>query len=413
MADTNVVIHFFDGAVQDYFDGAEAAMPAEIRSAWDDLVAVFPFLTLNRLYTDPPPDVIGGMLEAIRQQGREPPNLLAIFRTPCPEELSQTVIDSLMLLPFVEFAEEEGVFVPASVHFGDDPQARRARHLDDASSGGIDAFYAWTVPGGDGARDQFRRRRDQLGPQSSGSSECGSGERVIDSGSQCESGSWNAGVEHRARDGQHDWHRGNRAACTGIRSAHSGKRSEQHLDRHRRRRRHRWRRWRCCFIEVGFSDLAGRVLPAERHLAVWRSIRVATELGVTVVAAAGNSSVDLDLPAESNRLKRGDPRDDSGSVMVAAARIAPGFPIRWFPEVFTNRGSRIDCFAQGSDVPTSHGDFAGTSAASAIIAGAAASIQGMALARFGGRFPRSVAKAALRGWSEHAVGHFDLCGSES
>jgi hypothetical protein len=94
------------------------------------------------------------------------------------------------------------------------------------------------------------------------------------------------------------------------------------------------------------------------------------------------------------------PFEDSGAIMVAAARnIEPrkgkAYPAKWSPTSDSNCGSRIDCFAQGESVSTLNYDstnptqnlytdlFNGTSAASAIIAGAALCVQGMAQENLG------------------------------
>jgi hypothetical protein len=81
--------------------------------------------------------------------------------------------------------------------------------------------------------------------------------------------------------------------------------------------------------------------------------------------------------------------------MVAAA--GAGMSQRKLP--FSCYGSRVDCFAWGEGVrtcsldviPTLYRDFSGTSSASAIVAGAAAVVQAVAVARTGSPFtPRRV-----------------------
>jgi hypothetical protein len=144
-------------------------------------------------------------------------------------------------------------------------------------------------------------------------------------------------------------------------------------------------------------------MPAEADPAVWRLIRTASESGIIVVEAGGNGDLDLDNFAEFN------PRDadsDSGAMIVGACHAAlnrNGGHDRWLdsrvpPPIrrASNHGARIDCHAAGEHVvtlgatpagPTSpppvpkiddyRADFGGTSAAAAIVAGAAALLQGM------------------------------------
>jgi len=106
------------------------------------------------------------------------------------------------------------------------------------------------------------------------------------------------------------------------------------------------------------------------HFDTWREVlRVICDSGVVVVEPAGNSGHFLDREAEG----------DSGSIMVGALNCASTG--RNPP---SNRGSRVDCWANGhcvgtinSTSPTAYAvNFNGTSAASAIVAGVAAAIQG-------------------------------------
>jgi hypothetical protein len=114
------------------------------------------------------------------------------------------------------------------------------------------------------------------------------------------------------------------------------------------------------------------------------------------------------------------PFEDSGAIMVAAARnIEPrkgkAYPAKWSPTSDSNCGSRIDCFAQGESVSTLNYDstnptqnlytdlFNGTSAASAIIAGAALCVQGMAQAkRLAPLSPLGLRKALKTGTSSQS-----------
>jgi len=128
--------------------------------------------------------------------------------------------------------------------------------------------------------------------------------------------------------------------------------------------------------------------PAEAESLTFTAIRVASALGIIVVEAAGNGSFDLVTQPEfdpANASFQG----DSGAIMVAGAESA-------FPHartLTTNFGDRVDCYAWGENVTTASGDgevptgaleeqrytnmFAGTSAASAIVAGAALLVQGV------------------------------------
>src|SRR5262249_47272877 len=128
----------------------------------------------------------------------------------------------------------------------------------------------------------------------------------------------------------------------------------------------------------------------------FKSISLATAAGIIVIEAAGNGSMNLDLYKTSSGAQVLNPAAtgfrESGAIMVAAATSA--HPHMRFDS--SNFGARINCFAWGQNVTTCHsngvsataayrGDFGQTSAASAIIAGVAASVQGMVEQNFGRR----------------------------
>ena len=143
-------------------------------------------------------------------------------------------------------------------------------------------------------------------------------------------------------------------------------------------------------------------------------IKIATSIGITVVEPAGNNGVKADTPhiGGSNLdaftdpqgkfiLNRANPDDlrDSGAIMVGAASSA----VPHTRMAFSNYGSRVDCYAWGENIATCGGwgltpqaaymiNFAGTSGASAIVAGAAVLLQSWALKHQGG----PLGTAALR-----------------
>lgn len=119
------------------------------------------------------------------------------------------------------------------------------------------------------------------------------------------------------------------------------------------------------------------------------AIATATANGVIVVEAAGNGSANLDSSAYGNAFNRS--ARDSGAIIVGGSTSTTRAPMCW-----TNYGSRVDVHGWGEKVysmgygalfGSSYGEdqyytstFSGTSSASPIITGAAASAQGVALA---------------------------------
>lgn len=144
-------------------------------------------------------------------------------------------------------------------------------------------------------------------------------------------------------------------------------------------------------LEMQTVGLGGGFAPAEVDPAVWTITRVATDLGICVVAAAGNGNQNLDSSAYAGYRSRG----DSGAIIVGAGSADE----RRDKLTFSTYGSRVDLQAWGEDVFTAGygsyaamgGDpdqsythrFSGTSSASPMIAAAVASVQGVHRARWG------------------------------
>ena len=156
-----------------------------------------------------------------------------------------------------------------------------------------------------------------------------------------------------------------------------------------------------------------RTWPIEIHEASYQAIRLASALGIIVIEPAGNGSTegpagnDLDeftLDGKDIFNPLSDHFRDSGAIMVAAAtHTVPHIRLD-----FSNYGRRVNCYAWGESVltagswPRSPGmaintytaGFGGTSAAAAIVAGAAIALQSIAEAshrsRLGPRQMRSL-----------------------
>ncbi len=134
----------------------------------------------------------------------------------------------------------------------------------------------------------------------------------------------------------------------------------------------------CNFSQCGY-------VPTEYFLSSFNAIQQAVGNGVIVIEAGGNGSVDLDNSSFGGKFDR--TVRDSGAILVGASSSSSRTP-----SCFTNYGGRIDVHGWGENVVTlSYGDlfdepgttrdytdsFSGTSSASPIVAGAAASVQGI------------------------------------
>ena len=153
------------------------------------------------------------------------------------------------------------------------------------------------------------------------------------------------------------------------------------------------------------------LVPVEFIPAVFDAIRTLTLSGIVVIEAGGNGEQNLDGPAYTNSphqpflVQNGVRINDSWAILVGAASSGTTWATSAYlpgpdshltptgiPRYYSSFGKRIDVHAWGDGVVTSgYGDlydddssilfytysFAGTSSASAIVAGAATSLQGM------------------------------------
>ena len=133
-------------------------------------------------------------------------------------------------------------------------------------------------------------------------------------------------------------------------------------------------------------------LPVEATELNFLAIQLATSAGIVVVEAAGNGGLNFDDPAETGQfanypydfspLSPDPPDKDSGAILVGACNNPPQIAgkgehrtVKYKRYPSSNYGSRVDCFAHGNNVFTlADHHFNGTSAAAAIIAGAALSV---------------------------------------
>lgn len=160
--------------------------------------------------------------------------------------------------------------------------------------------------------------------------------------------------------------------------------------------------------------------PVEIAEAVYEAIRGTTAAGIIVIEAAGNGAHDLDSYTNQNGAHIFDrAHRDSGAIMVGAATSSSPHT----RNALSNYGRRIDCFAWGADITTtttnlagttsdySPPHFDGTSGASAIVAGAALSVQGLAANALGYRLsPSAILEYLVTGGTPSADPDIDRIG---
>jgi hypothetical protein len=156
-------------------------------------------------------------------------------------------------------------------------------------------------------------------------------------------------------------------------------------------------------LEVHVQMPGFGLAPSESLPATFEAIRLATALGIVVVEASGNAGGDLDTFTNAGGLQvlNRNSTDflESGAIMIGSAFSSVPHARADGPTIVdSNYGSRIDCYAWGELISTTGnggsgngpqhytGEFGGTSGASAIVAGVALAVQGIAETSLGYRF---------------------------
>jgi hypothetical protein len=348
---------------------------------------------------------IAALVNAARDRsGQEPPNLLSLMAIDVQGNFDrQALVTAVRQLPFVEFAYEETPLAPAGVNFLDDPLAAFQGYLLPTPVG-IDTFFAWSLPGADGADVKFVDI--ERGWQLTHEDLVGAGVVELNQNVPAE-------VFHSTACLGIVLAQDNDIGIIGIAPNVQGAIASSLMPTLAD----------AFLVAVGFLE-AGDVLLIEEQTADGKPVEVnahlallihtLTLLGIVVIEPAGNGipaviggpnvghNLDLLLRADGPLASpNGTSYDrttfnffDSGAIMVGArhAAVRARMPFSCF-------GNRVDCHAWGEAIVTTSsvagplgpyvglnpagGDtgFGGTSGASAIIAGAAIVLQGIARAR--------------------------------
>jgi hypothetical protein len=395
-------------------------------ASWSRLKAQHRGLTIQKLITSVAPQQIIKLREKARRLDRiyRSANFLTYFAVRCPSaESAQEVAGTLRnhhLWPTVEGAYVEGgPALPPGVLLSED-EAEQQKHLgpspdNDGHPGGIDAKYAWTIPGGDGGgaavglqfvdlewgwildHEDLPTGPRQIPPPISGKNilEKGHGTGTLGVVVAVEN-NWRecVGITPHVEttkvaspwmtyDNGQTW---TYSVADAIMAARSILNAGDIL---------------LLEVQTRHNSPVGRGYPVEVEQAEFVAINEATQAGIIVIEAAGNAGEDLDgddlnplvfntwttTSYSLNPLNQY--FQDSGAIMVGSALSIPGNP----RSRNNNYGTRIDCYAwdnniwttgydDGASIPAdprkSYFGFSGTSGASAIIAGAALAIQGIA-----------------------------------
>jgi hypothetical protein len=384
------------------FREAGAGVPAmTIGACMQQLLSGFPSISAGRLFASVPPNTIRAWVnKAIKSDpGYHAPDFTSFYTIGCTDEKqAEALAQQLSVHEAVELSYVENGFAHlAPGHPNGIPHNRQGYLLP--APEGINASYAWQLAGGQGeGRVRFIDIEQGWLPHHeavtvnrlpctglNSSQAAGHGTAVLGILTLQPNQAGAIGIVPRAQGHVlSQWRPGGAfntadAIMTAIGYLHEGD---------------------VLLIEAQthHSATIAKTWPVEIHEASFQAIRLAVAMGIIVVEPAGNGSTDapagndLDKFVDHNGHTVLNPMSDhfrdSGAIMVAAATHT-------VPHVrtgYSNYGRRVNCYAWGESVltagshPRSSGiasntytnSFGGTSAAAAIVAGAAIALQSIA-----------------------------------
>lgn len=395
-----LILKFKNEANLPYQDGIEKFIKEEKQDPeLIGILAEYPNVTINRLFNSLNPKEIKNLGKEIKGSDHISSNLLNYYIVETQDDIDvQALLTKFEKSSLVETAylqEEEAP--PAerlpnlSVNPYDEPRLTRQGYLEPAPLG-INAPYAWSIKGGDGKgttfvdmeygwlfnhEDLVNQKIELISGQNK-SEHHDHGTSVLGIVSAEDNNIGGIGIAPKAKVKVVSQIRdnGNYNTADAILSAVNNMQAGDIL-----------------LLEAqatydGYGDK--NYFPVEVKPDIFDAIRMGTNKGIIIIEAGANGGNDLDQFRDRNGkqvLNRNSPDfKDSGAIMVGAASAR----VPHKRSYFSNYGSRVDVYGWGNAVDTTDAkpsefitnlytsSFAGTSSASPIIAGAAASIQGIA-----------------------------------
>ncbi|MEK5475107.1 S8 family peptidase [Bacillus sp. FSL R9-9863] len=412
-----LILKFKNEANLPYQDGIEKFIKEEKQDPeLVGILAEYPNVTINRLFNSLNPKEIKNLGKEIKDSNHISSNLLNYYIVETQDDIDVqallTKIEKSSLVETAYLQEEEAP--PAerlpnlSVNPYDEPRLTRQGYLEPAPLG-INAPYAWSIKGGDGKgttfvdmeygwlfnhEDLVNQKIELISGQNK-SEHHDHGTSVLGIVSAEDNNIGGIGIAPKAKVKVVSQIRdnGNYNTADAILSAVNNMQAGDIL-----------------LLEAqatydGYGDK--NYFPVEVKPDIFDAIRMGTNKGIIIIEAGANGGNDLDQFRDRNGkqvLNRNSPDfKDSGAIMVGAASAR----VPHKRSYFSNYGSRVDVYGWGNAVDTTDAkpsefitnlytsSFAGTSSASPIIAGAAASIQGIAKNNQGKVYTPSQIRAIL------------------
>lgn len=412
-----LILKFKNEANLPYQDGIEKFIKEEKNDPeLIGILAEYPNVTINRLFNSLNPKEIKNLGKEIKDSDHISSNLLNYYIVETQDDIDVqallTKIEKSSLVETAYLQEEEAP--PAerlpnlSVNPYDEPRLTRQGYLEPAPLG-INAPYAWSIKGGDGkgttfvdmeygwlfSHEDLVNQKIELISGQNKSEHHDHGTSVLGIVSAEDNNIGGIGIAPKAKVKVVSQIRenGNYNTADAILSAVNNMQAGDIL-----------------LLEAqatydGYGDK--NYFPVEVKPDIFDAIRMGTNKGIIIIEAGANGGNDLDQFRDRNGkqvLNRNSPDfKDSGAIMVGAASAR----VPHKRSYFSNYGSRVDVYGWGNAVDTTDAkpsefitnlytsSFAGTSSASPIIAGAAASIQGIAKNNQGKVYTPSQIRAIL------------------
>jgi subtilisin family serine protease len=434
-----VVVKFRDAVNLPYEDGAERHVVRLGVGPWTELAHRFEGIQLNRLFTVVSPERIGQLVSRATDRDRHyrAANLLSFFVIDSPAGVdSEALAAALREWPQVEEAYIDPLDTSPAPPNTNPFYAHQAYLKPPATAappapqGAIDAEFAWLQPGGTGLKQKIMdlergAKLDQedlvgrnIAPRLYGTDNPDPDDRLHGAQVLCIVAAMDntkgvIGVAHGVEEVKYtcqvmDDGTVDRPNAVMAAIQHFTQPGEDPVGR-------------VLLLEVqlgstndliSLKDVNGIVwtgMPMETALADYNAIRLATGLGIVVVEAAGNGNHNLDQFQQQSSgqfvLARPGGRPDSGAIMVGGSTSTFPYQRAILGAQGSCFGNRVDCFAWAENVATCDVNlfgqyiystsFGGTSAAAAIVAGAALLVQGVAQAKPASRLDPAQLRALL------------------
>lgn len=392
-----IIVKFKDYVQLPYEEGVERYIEEYNVGAWKKLSKKYSGINIRPLFSKiKKEDVIRHTKNALESNpDYKDPHYLNYFIINCPAEVNaNALLKQLKKWTNIEHAYlDQPIFSP-DVDYLNDPDSGLQQYLDPFPDG-IDAKYAWGFAGGDGATPGLRfvdLERDW---------DFTTGDLLITDPGSIIYGSRSgitADIEHGKSVLGIICSQDNTAATVGIvpntsdvkLAAHDGTISDLHdaiVDLITTPGKLNPGDILLIEATIQLADEMGtnRYVPVEGVEAIFDAIEDATNAGIIVIEAAGDDNVNLDDfqtfdEGDTPFTTDGSGFGDSGAIMVTAGMWV-GAEVKHSTDA--NYGSRIDCFYFGDNLQTIGGTFSGTSASTAVVAGAAIAMQSLYESAYG------------------------------